>query len=47
MRGRCFDVQAKNKPMKNFFVVAFVLLISEVERFLSGMVTSLWRDRVA
>ena len=48
MRGRCFDVQAKNKPMKkNFLVVVFVLLISEVERSLSGMVTSLWRDRIA
>ena len=48
MRGRCFDVQAKNKPMKkNFLVVVFVLLISEVERSLSGTVTSLWRDRIA
>jgi len=47
MNGRCNVVEVrKNKPMKNFFVAGFVLQISEVERALSEMVTSLWRDRI-
>ena len=48
MKGRCFVVQAKKKKTIKIVVVAgFLLLVSEVERSLSGMVTSLWRDRIA